>query len=773
MKLNIKVMKSSYVISTSLLIGALSLAYVQTNSDPKYTVRKSAPNQSHAYFNRWAQVDANTGEIMLNARADVYGGLAHRASRATKLGLQFSQRGPDNVGGRTRAILELYKKPNLLLVGSISGGLFISYDAGANWEPHIQFQNLDSSSSIISAIHQDTVSGRIYIGTGSSFDNFDVSWPGFGIYYSDDEGVTFSHLTSTTPSNRYSKTASPWIAVNRIRTSSDGQLFAATDQGRRVSSDLGKTWENPIESIGGSNLVPASDVIVTPDDHVFVSFEDGRIFKGHASNLVFELLNLSKDLPTGMDRTCLAASANGMFIYALNVKSNAFHSLYKSTNQGESWVKLVSAHSQFRPMCSSNHCQGKYNAALAVDPNDPFNVFIGGIQLWRFDGNLTRISTEAGTAPYRDVLPNYVHADKHYIYYSPNDNKRLYVTTDGGVSISTNNGNTWQGLNKGYTSTQFYGIAHGNDIGTVIGGSQDNGTLALFSDNANDPNVGISLFGGDGFDCEMSQYADLYFVSSQYGNIARGEKDAPFIMINNDDDVNNPFATVISLWESIHDTRSQDSIVFSMEPIETAIATGNGIIRTFNEEIQLLQTSAIIIPSTIKVRSGSQVLTMSSDIKTLISNGTGSFELGNDARFKLNVAFDQAPTENANVFVSYEVEYKSNSIILVASENLNTSKKSYLIEHRLESDLKPGDQIKIQDPVQSLLATNTHTGISIYRNVLNSQRVHDRISIPGINGTVSTFAYSSDGATLFAGTAEGKLYRIMNLDQLYSEEDLS
>lgn len=228
MKLNIKVMKSSYVISTSLLIGALSLAYVQTNSDPKYTVRKSAPNQSHAYFNRWAQVDANTGEIMLNARADVYGGLAHRASRATKLGLQFSQRGPDNVGGRTRAILELYKKPNLLLVGSISGGLFISYDAGANWEPHIQFQNLDSSSSIISAIHQDTVSGRIYIGTGSSFDNFDVSWPGFGIYYSDDEGVTFSHLTSTTPSNRYSKTASPWIAVNRIRTSSDGQLFAAT-----------------------------------------------------------------------------------------------------------------------------------------------------------------------------------------------------------------------------------------------------------------------------------------------------------------------------------------------------------------------------------------------------------------------------------------------------------------------------------------------------------------------------------------------------------------
>ncbi len=62
--------------------------------------------------------------------------------------------------------------------------------------------------------------------------------------------------------------------------------------------------------------------------------------------------------------------------------------------------------------------------------------FIGGVEIWRYDGNITRVATEFGGPPFGDVNPSYVHADKHYIYFSPNDERRAYVTSDGGVSVT-------------------------------------------------------------------------------------------------------------------------------------------------------------------------------------------------------------------------------------------------------------------------------------------------------------------------------------------------
>jgi hypothetical protein len=172
------------------LTALIQFGFSESDSEVNYTPRAEL-NSSEPNFMRWAQLDVRTGEYNPAARNEAFNNMKNNASRANEMGLVFENLGPDNVGGRTKAILEVYGKRDTMLVGSVTGGLFISFDAGGTWQSHEQFKNLDSSSSIIASIHQDIYNGRIYVGTGSNFDALGApSWPGYGIFVSDDDGLT-------------------------------------------------------------------------------------------------------------------------------------------------------------------------------------------------------------------------------------------------------------------------------------------------------------------------------------------------------------------------------------------------------------------------------------------------------------------------------------------------------------------------------------------------------------------------------------------------------
>ena len=73
-----------------------------------------------------------TGEIdpswILDAQAQ-----ADRLSAGKTASLEWESMGPDNGGGRTRAILVDRDSSNVVYVGSVSGGLFKSRNGGATW----------------------------------------------------------------------------------------------------------------------------------------------------------------------------------------------------------------------------------------------------------------------------------------------------------------------------------------------------------------------------------------------------------------------------------------------------------------------------------------------------------------------------------------------------------------------------------------------------------------------------------------------------------------
>lgn len=777
-------------ITAAIAVSALIFAFDSADSTRNYTPRQLSASQAvPASAMEWAKVNIHTGEFDAHAAIDVKHEIMNNPARDGEVGLTFESLGPDNVGGRTRAILEVFGKPDTMLVGSVSGGMFISYNGGGTWTPHTQFQNLDSSSSIISCIHQDTVNGHIYVGTGNSFDGNLTDWAGYGIYVSTDNGITFQHLSSTTPNNRLTTGGDPWLYVNRIRTDGEGNVYAATGRGLKRSIDFGETWEDVIFIGGqGSNSIFA-DVAASKSGQVVASTKSGAIYISEDGTPESFVQVSQSGMPTsGLGRTVLAVSAQDEdHMYVMMIASNScLNSIWESTNGGDFWTKILVPHDDFNPMFNGDYCQGIYDAAFGVSPINDELLFIGGITMWRFDGNLTRVASEFGSPPFQDVLPNYVHADKHYVYFSPNNPGRVYVTSDGGVAMSENDGQTWQGLNKGYHSIQPYGIAHGNEGDIVLGGTQDNGTLIVLGDNPADPKVGFSMSGGDGFDCEMSQISEIVITTSQNGAVFRidaGQRNGSNFPVGTISSAtgNGLFYTRVKLWENNNDPTSRDSVTFTVNSSEIAFDVSNGVVKNYTANIDPVQPAAIVVANSIEVFSGTQRMVVSNDDSTILegvnNTSSGTINYREDGSFDLAVSFENAPSENSNIYVKFDQRFKANDILILESNNLNSGLSSYEFEYRLEYDLNPGDEIKVQDPVQSILAStggaNASGGVRLYRNVLNFTAIPQAIDIPGISGSVSCMEFTSDGNTLFVGTMNGQVYRISGLQNFYTADDLN
>src|SRR5262249_29064453 len=135
--------------------------------------------------------------------------------------------------------------------------------------------------------------------------------------------------------------------------------------------------------------------------------------------------------------------------------------------------------------------QGQYgNAIWAGDPADSRRVLLGGVDLFQ--------STDGGgrVTPFLPAVP---HHDLHLLVTDPRAaGKSIYVGSDGGLHRLKDLA-TWERLNDGLAITQFYGVAVNETSGTIIGGTQDNGTLRLYEGDR--PDQFGMLDGGDGGYC--------------------------------------------------------------------------------------------------------------------------------------------------------------------------------------------------------------------------------------------------------------------------------
>ena len=91
--------------------------------------------------------DFNSGKVELSKLASAKD-LVRQKMISRSSSLNFVEEGPDNVGGRTRAIAIHPDDENVMFAGSVSGGLFKTVNAGQNWVRVQEFDDAMINSAI-------------------------------------------------------------------------------------------------------------------------------------------------------------------------------------------------------------------------------------------------------------------------------------------------------------------------------------------------------------------------------------------------------------------------------------------------------------------------------------------------------------------------------------------------------------------------------------------------------------------------------------------------
>lgn len=170
--------------------------------------------------------------------------------------------GPNNIGGRVRAIAINPTNPSFSLAGSSGSGPWKSADAGSTWQVVDDFLPVLSIASIV----YDPINPNIaYAGTGEPFAGAD-RMVGDGIYKSTDGGLTWAQLPATANNPSNPDSGSNFSGVFRLALSRDGTvLLVRSDSGMFRSTDGGASFTRLVDA-NGITVGRGSTFVFDPTD---------------------------------------------------------------------------------------------------------------------------------------------------------------------------------------------------------------------------------------------------------------------------------------------------------------------------------------------------------------------------------------------------------------------------------------------------------------------------------------------------------------------------
>ncbi len=512
---------------------------ITRGDNPTEAIRSIGPDmyfEALGHIRSMPRISSDTGRVSLAEGASgPFDPFA--ATPGNALGA-WSNLGPANQGGRTRALIIHPTNTSTMYAGGVAGGVWKTTDAGLTWSTNTdQMANLAVVALAFDPLNPDV----IYAGTGEGFGNFDAI-RGAGIFKSTDAGASWSQIPATNNAN-FNFTMK--IIVSPRNTQ---RIWAATGQGVFRSIDGGASFSEVLNAsaVGGCN-----------DMAIQKSGASGRVFAACGRTNLQGTIYRADDTDastlasimslTGQGRSSLAiAPSNEAVLYVMSSQRSAvggpgqygLHGIYRSIDNGDNFTTQRLGTSAFagttdkiqKALLSNpvfallTECgfgstqqlnQGWYDNVIAVDPVNENRIWAGGIDLWRSDNG----GVDWGVASYwwsPKTNPEYAHADQHGIVFPPDyngtSNRVMFVANDGGIQrtadATANVGSalaavcgtpvagavSWSDRSAGMVTTQFYDGAVYPDGLTYFGGLQDNGTLRGFSGNLN----WSILAGGDG-----------------------------------------------------------------------------------------------------------------------------------------------------------------------------------------------------------------------------------------------------------------------------------
>lgn len=527
-------MRKVILLVTTCVIAVFALMFVIPN-EPSLSKEKeteeNGKNKERGILGTltWWNDVRSSGETGVFNPQDMYDAMAQAdaMSSTRDVTIQWDEAGPDNVGGRTRAVVYDRNNAGVVFAGGVSGGLWKSVNYGDSWSRVPG----DFSVNTVSCIAQAT-NGDIYFGTGEAFYDIGLNvpsgfsapgFPGKGIWKSSDGGNTWVHLAATEPVILNSTTAE-WAYVQKIACSPNdaNRVYAATNKGIKISTDGGTTW---FSATGTNNLTYSWDVKTGNDGRVYAINGNQYYRSTEPDGNAFENRQGDGGYVVGASgRAELAVSpSNPAYVYSVVGEtglSGGLKGVYKSTDGGLNWTLIGPGNGvAFNPLGT----QAFYNITCAVLPTDPDVLFVGGqLSLYKYTPSLGWYTVSNWLGNFFDPSI-YIHADMHTIAFNPFNSEQFIIGTDGGVFRTSNAGDTYpifEAVSRRFNVTQAYGVA-AKHTGEILMGTQDNG--AQYIDFlGNTPMAAREVAGGDAMNVSIASSNQSAFFEEYYsGQLTR------------------------------------------------------------------------------------------------------------------------------------------------------------------------------------------------------------------------------------------------------------
>lgn len=403
--------------------------------------------------------------------------------------------GAPPLAGRVSAIAPAPSNSNIVYLGGANGGIWKSVDGGTNWAP--VWPNTLSTFSIGSIVVNPTNASDVWVGTGEANGSGDTYY-GNGLYHSINGGST-------------------WVRADNAAKQFQGCFISGLNF---VSSTVINAAV--LEFPGVQN--PACTTAKRGVWHITNASAASPTFT-HVS-----LPTSSYQAPNNF--ASVSSSPNTIYV------STYLEGIWRSTNGGASWVKIINASGYYRqavsaynvstvylalsdsaglgwgglyrigaantasptitnisPAASSNSpCtypssgggQCSYDLSVAADPTNVNRAFVGGIRVYRFTYSG---APTAGTPIGYGGTAGKIHVDQHVSIFDSAHNMwegsdggayRLPASQLGAVTPAFTNRNGAGSTALGIT--EFNGWTSGSIAGgTFLGGTQDNGTVKYTS----------------------------------------------------------------------------------------------------------------------------------------------------------------------------------------------------------------------------------------------------------------------------------------------------
>ena len=422
--------------------------------------------------------------------------------------------GPAGMSGRVTAFAADPRNENVFYVGTASGGLWKTVNAGTTFTPLFDNEAVASIGAIAIDPRRPDI---IWAGTGEGNPRNSVTG-GYGIYRSLDGGQTWKCMGLELTRYIHRIIIDP-VNPDIIYAGAIGNPWAPhTERGFYRTTDGGLTWNRLLFTNETSGV---ADMVMDPSNpgKIFVAMWDHQrwpwFFRSSPAGSGLWLTRdggdtferLTRGLPAETGRIGLAiARSNPEYVYAyIESKPSA---IYRSTDGGLTWEKRGEKNIGNRPF---------YYAEIYVDPQNENRIYslFSGVNVSE-DGGLTFDGRTAES----------VHLDHHAWYIDPVNPDRMLDGNDGGMGITYDRGTTWRHI-ENLPVGQFYHINTDNEIPyNIYGGLQDNGSwrgpaYAWY----NGPIINEMydfLSGGDGFDAMPVPGDSRYcYAQSQGGSIRR------------------------------------------------------------------------------------------------------------------------------------------------------------------------------------------------------------------------------------------------------------